>query len=180
MRNLLIRTLAGGTLLLALGAFAQDYPRDRDGDRYYDRDDRGGYREGRGYRGRLIEQVRSDLGYARSAVYSRGEAKRLDKASEELGEFQRKWNGAGSTVTSWMTPSQPSKELSITMASMSGPALRSGTTCSASAIFARNTTAADIIRDRRAAYWITVPTATPIDIRMILPFVFRLNTMMGR
>jgi hypothetical protein len=93
MRNLLIRTLAGGTLLLALGAFAQDYPRDRDGDRYYDRDDRGGYREGRGYRGRLIEQVRSDLGYARSAVYSRGEAKRLDKASEELGEFQRKWNG---------------------------------------------------------------------------------------
>ena len=94
MRNVLIRTLAGGSmLLLALGAFAQDYPRYRDDDRYYDRDDRGGYREGRGYRGGLIEQVRSDLGYARSAVYSRGEAKRLDKASEELGEFQRKWNG---------------------------------------------------------------------------------------
>jgi hypothetical protein len=91
MRNLLIRSLAGGSmLLLALGAFAQDYPRYRDDDRY--RDDRGGYREGRGYRGGLIEQVRSDLSYAQSAVYSRGEAKRLNKANEELWEFQRKWN----------------------------------------------------------------------------------------
>jgi hypothetical protein len=91
MRNLLIRSLAGGSmLLLALGAFAQDYPRYRDDDRY--RDDRGGYREGRGNRGGLIEQVRSDLSYAQSAVYSRGEAKRLNKANEELWEFQRKWN----------------------------------------------------------------------------------------
>jgi hypothetical protein len=91
MRNFLIRSLAGGSmLLLALGAFAQDYPRYRDDDRY--RDDRGGYREGRGNRGGLIEQVRSDLSYAQSAVYSRGEAKRLNKANEELWEFQRKWN----------------------------------------------------------------------------------------
>ena len=74
MRNLLIRSLAGGgMLLLALGACAQDYSRHRD--------DRGG----------LIEQVRSDLNYAQSAVYSRGEAKRLNKANEELWQFQRKW-----------------------------------------------------------------------------------------
>ena len=93
MRNLLIRSLAGGSmLLLALGAYAQDNPRYRDDDRYYDRDDRGGYREGRGNRGGLIEQVRSDLSHAQSAVYSRGEAKRLNKANEELWEFQRKWN----------------------------------------------------------------------------------------
>ena len=93
MRNLMIRGLAGGSmLLLALGAYAQDYPRYRGDDRYYDRDDRGGYREGRGNRGGLIEQVRSDLSYAQSAVYSRGEAKRLSKANEELWEFQRKFN----------------------------------------------------------------------------------------
>jgi hypothetical protein len=80
MRNLLIRSLAGDSmLLLALGAYAQDYPHNRDG-------------EGRGNRGGLIEQVRSDLSYAQSAVYSRGEAKRLNKANEELREFQGKWN----------------------------------------------------------------------------------------
>ena len=86
MRNLLIRSLAAGgsMLFLALGACAQDDPRYRD--------DRGGYREGPGYRGGLIEQVRSDLSYAQSGVYSRGEAKRLEKAKEELWEFQRKWN----------------------------------------------------------------------------------------
>ena len=93
MRNPLIRSLTGGSmLLLALGACAQDYPRHRDDDRYYDRDDRGGYREGRGNRGGLIEQVRSDLSYAQSGVYSRGEGKRLNKANEELWEFQSKWN----------------------------------------------------------------------------------------
>lgn len=75
MRNLLIRSLAaGGMLLLALGACAQDYPRHRD--------DRGG----------LIEQVRSDLSYAQSGVYSRAEGKRLNKANAELWEFQRKFN----------------------------------------------------------------------------------------
>ena len=85
MRNLLIRSLAGaGVLLLALSACAQDYPGYRD--------DRGGYREERGNRGGLIEQVRSDLSYAQSGVYSRGAAKRLNKANEELCEFQRKWN----------------------------------------------------------------------------------------
>jgi hypothetical protein len=93
MRNLLIRGLAGGSmLLLALGAYAQDNPRYHGDDRYYDRDDRSGYREGRGNHGGLIEQVRSDLSYAQSAVYSRGEAKRLSKANEELWEFQRKFN----------------------------------------------------------------------------------------
>jgi len=61
-------------LLLALGACAQDYPRHRD--------DHAG----------LIEQVRSDLSYAQSGVYSRGEGKRLNKANEELWEFQRKFN----------------------------------------------------------------------------------------
>ena len=89
MRNFLIRSLAAGSLLLlALGVYAQDYPRSRDDDRNYDRDDRGQ----RSRRGGLIEQVRSDLSYAQSAVYSPGEAKRLNKASEELWEFQRKWN----------------------------------------------------------------------------------------
>ena len=93
MRSLLIKSLAGTSLLfMALAAHAQDRYY-RDDDRYYDRDDRGPRREGSYNRGGLIEQVRSDLRYAQSSVYSRGEAKRLDKASEELWEFQRKWNG---------------------------------------------------------------------------------------
>ena len=91
MRSSLIRILAGsGLLLMALGAYAQDYPRYRDDDRYSDRDDRGYY--GRpGNRGGLIEQVQADLRYAQGAAYSRGEASRLNKAREELWEFQRKW-----------------------------------------------------------------------------------------
>src|SRR5690242_16873680 len=92
MRNLLIGSLAGGALLLmAAGAYAQDYPRHRDDDRYYDGDNRG-YHGRSGYRGGLMDQVQRDLRSAQSGVYSRGEAKRLDKAREELREFQRKWN----------------------------------------------------------------------------------------
>jgi hypothetical protein len=92
MRSLLIKSLAGSSLLfMALAAHAQDRYY-RDDDRYYDRDNRGYRREGPNNRGGLIEQVRSDLRYAQSSVYSRGEAKRLDKAREELGEFERKWN----------------------------------------------------------------------------------------
>ncbi|MBZ5593443.1 MAG: hypothetical protein LAP39_14465 [Acidobacteriia bacterium] len=92
MRSLLIRSLAGGSLLLmALGAYAQDYPRYRDDDRYSARGGRGYY--GRpGNRGSLMDQVQADLRFAQGAAYSRGEAKRLDKAREELWEFQRKWN----------------------------------------------------------------------------------------
>jgi hypothetical protein len=69
---------------MALGAYAQDYPRYRDDDRNYG--------ERRGVRGGLVEQVQSDLRYAQEGVYSRGEARRLQKAREELWEFQRKWN----------------------------------------------------------------------------------------
>lgn len=92
MRSLLIRSLAGGSLLLmAFGAHAQDYPRYRDDDRYSDREDRGYYGRA-GNRGSLMDQVQADLRYAQGAAYSRGEAKRLAKAREELWEFQRKWN----------------------------------------------------------------------------------------
>jgi len=91
MRSLWMRGLAGASLLLmALGAYAQDYPRYRDDDRYADRDS-GGY-SARGPRGNLVDKVQADLRYAQSAAYSRGETRRLDKAREELWEFQRKWN----------------------------------------------------------------------------------------
>jgi len=92
MRSLLIRIWAGGSLLLmALGAYAQDYPRYRDEDRYSDRDAPGYYGR-QGYRGTIMDKVQADLRYAQSAAYSRGEARRLDKAREELWEFHRKWS----------------------------------------------------------------------------------------
>jgi hypothetical protein len=91
MRSLLTRSLACGSLLLmALGAYAQDYPRYRNDDRYSDRD-APGYYSRQGYRGHLMDKVQADLRYAQNAAYSRDEARRLDKAREELWEFQRKW-----------------------------------------------------------------------------------------
>jgi len=91
MRSLIMRSLAGGSLLLmALGAYAQDYPRYRNDDRYSDHD-APGYSGRQGYRGTLMDKVQADLRYAQSAAYSRNEARRLDKAREELWEFQRKW-----------------------------------------------------------------------------------------
>ena len=111
MRSLLMKSMAGGSLLLmALSAHAQDRDRYRDDDRYSDRDDRQyrreepyGYsdRDDRRYRreepysrggGSLIERVQSDLRYADSDAYSRGERKRIDSARKELYEFQRAWS----------------------------------------------------------------------------------------
>jgi hypothetical protein len=95
MRRLLIKSLAGGGLLfLALTMQAQDRDRYRDDDRYYDRDDRGNRHEGPYNRGgaSLIDRVQSDLRYAQSDSYSRGEQKRIDKARKELWGFQRAWN----------------------------------------------------------------------------------------
>ena len=90
MRRFLMGTIAaGGLLLTGLSAYAQDYGGYRDEGRYHDRDGRGyARRDGAG----LIDQVRSDLNYAQSGVYSRGEAKRLGKAREELWEFERKYD----------------------------------------------------------------------------------------
>jgi hypothetical protein len=89
MRGLLAKSLAGGGLLfLGLALNAQDNGRYRDNDRYYDRDDRG-YRRGGGS---LMERVESDLNYAASSAYSRGERNRVEKARHELGEFERAWN----------------------------------------------------------------------------------------
>ena len=94
MRGLLMRTMAGGGLLLmALAVHAQDRDRYRDDDRY-DRDDRG-YRREEPYNrggGSLIDRVQSDLRYADSDAYSRGERKRIDNARKELYEFQRAWS----------------------------------------------------------------------------------------
>ena len=111
MRSLLMKSMAGGSLLLmALAAHAQDRDRYRDDDRYSDRDDRQyrreepyGYpdRDDRRYRreepynrgeGSLIDRVQSDLRYADSDAYSRGERKRIDSARKELYEFQRAWS----------------------------------------------------------------------------------------
>ena len=50
---------------MAAGAYAQDYPRYRDDDRYYDRDNRG-YNGRPGYRGGLMDQVQRDLRSAQS------------------------------------------------------------------------------------------------------------------
>src|SRR2546421_6720383 len=101
MRHLLMKTMAGSSLLLiALAAQAQDRDRYRDDDRYYDRDD--GYRreepynryydrDDRAYRGRelygrgggsLIDRVQSDLRYADSDAYSRG------RSEEHTSELQ--------------------------------------------------------------------------------------------
>jgi hypothetical protein len=111
MRSLLMKSMAGGSLLLmALAAHAQDRDRYRDDDRYSDGDDRQYRREepyryldrdDHGYRreeqysrggGSLIERVQSDLRYADSDAYSRGERKRIDSARKELYEFQRAWS----------------------------------------------------------------------------------------
>ena len=95
MRRLLMRTMAGGSLLLmTLAVNAQDRDRYRDDDRYYDRDDRGYRREGPNNwgGGSLIDRVQSDLRYADSDAYSRGERKRIDNARRELYEFQRAWS----------------------------------------------------------------------------------------
>lgn len=95
MRRLLMRTMAGGGLLLmALAVNAQDRDRYRDDDRYYDRDDRGYRREEPYYRGggSLVDRVQADLRYADSDAYSRGERRRIDNARKELYEFQRAWS----------------------------------------------------------------------------------------
>jgi hypothetical protein len=95
MRSLLMKSMAGGSLLLmALAAHAQDRDRYRDDDRYSDGDDRQ-YRREEPYNrgaGSLIERVQSDLRYADSDAYSRGERKRIDSARKELYEFQRAWS----------------------------------------------------------------------------------------
>src|SRR5579859_408770 len=94
MRRLLMRTMAGGGLLLmTLAVHAQDRDHYRDDDRY-DRDDRG-YRREEPYNrggGSLVDRVQSDLRYADSDAYSRGERKRIDNARKELYEFQRAWS----------------------------------------------------------------------------------------
>ena|SRR5690242_18263684 len=99
MRRLLMRTMAGGgVLLMALAVNAQDRERYRDDDRYYDRyydrDDRGYRREEPYYRGggSLVDRVQADLRYADSDSYSRGERRRIDNARKELYEFQRAWS----------------------------------------------------------------------------------------
>jgi len=67
-----MRSLVGITLLAGYtAAQAQDYGRYRDDDRYYDRDDRG-YRRGGGF---FVDRVQTDLNYAESCAYSRGELK---------------------------------------------------------------------------------------------------------
>ncbi len=94
MRGLLVKSLAGSSLLLmALTMQAQDRERYRDDDRY-DRDDRGYRREEPYHRGgaSVIDRVQSDLRYADSDAYSRGERKRIDNARKELWEFERAWN----------------------------------------------------------------------------------------
>src|SRR5438094_10137749 len=94
MQRLLMKTMTAGSLLLmALAVNAQDRDRYRDDDRY-DRDDRG-YRREEPYNrggGSLIDRVQSDLRYADSDAYSRGERKRIDNARKELWEFQREWS----------------------------------------------------------------------------------------
>ena len=111
MRSLLMRSMAGGGLLLmALSVHAQDRDPYRDDDRHYGRDDRQYRREepyrysdgdDRGYRreepnnrggGSLIDRVQSDLRYADADAYSRGERKRIGNAQKELYEFQRAWS----------------------------------------------------------------------------------------
>ena len=97
MQSLTFKSLLCGSLLLtALTAQAQIYGPGRYGDDdRYDRDDRGYRRDGQYYRrgAPSFDRIHADLRYAESHSYrDRGERKRIDKAREELREFQRAWN----------------------------------------------------------------------------------------
>jgi hypothetical protein len=81
---MLARTVIGASVFLfAAGAFAQGYG--------YDRDDRR-YRNERAYGGSPVERALSDLNQVSSYGYrNRGDMRRVNKAREELSEFQNKW-----------------------------------------------------------------------------------------
>ena len=108
MRSLLTKGLAASTLLLMAVAARAQYPDGRypDDRQYQDRHGDPGYGRPYGdsrygaprYDGRYarggdspIARVQADLRYAQWAVYSRSERKRINKAQEELSEFENKW-----------------------------------------------------------------------------------------
>jgi hypothetical protein len=85
-----------GALALSAGAFAQDYgrpersnfqDRDRDRDRYWDRE-----RLAREYHTVFYDRLRDDLARAERDRYLReDDLRRFDRARRELREFETKW-----------------------------------------------------------------------------------------
>lgn len=87
MRHLLLRTIAGTSLMLfGLGVSMQAQP-PRDDDRYHrDRDD---YYRGDQWRARMFEKVRDDLNHVQTTWFSGGgDQYRIEKAKQELNELQ--------------------------------------------------------------------------------------------
>jgi hypothetical protein len=94
MKNtLLLKSLAGGLLLVAGTAYAQDRDPDQDRDRGYDtyhhqRDD---FYRGDRWRARMFDKVRADLDHAQSVSFPIGRDEyRIVKTKTELGELQTK------------------------------------------------------------------------------------------
>jgi hypothetical protein len=87
MRHLLLRTIAGASLMLfGLGVGMQAQP-PRDDDRYHrDRDD---YYRGDQWRARMFDRVRDDLNHIQTTSFSgiRDEY-RLERVKQQLGELQ--------------------------------------------------------------------------------------------
>ena len=81
--------IGSSIFLFAASAFAQGYGYDRDDRRY--RDDRR-CRDERGYGGSPVERAMNDLNQVSSYGYrDRGDMRRIEKAREELRDFQNKW-----------------------------------------------------------------------------------------
>jgi hypothetical protein len=86
MKHLLLRTIAGTSLMLfGLSASMQAQP-PRDDDAYHrDRDD---YYRGDQWRARLFDRVRADLDHVQTTWFPSGDQYRLAKAKQELSELQ--------------------------------------------------------------------------------------------
>jgi hypothetical protein len=84
MNGVLAKAVIGSSVfLVAAGAFAQGYGYDRDSRRY---------RNESGYGGSPVERAMYDLNQVSSYGYrDRGDMRRVNKAREELREFQNKW-----------------------------------------------------------------------------------------
>ena len=84
MNRVLAKAVIGSSIFLfSAGLFAQGYG--------YERDARG-YRNQRAYGGSPVEHALYDLNQVGSYGYrDRGDMRRINKAREELSEFQNKW-----------------------------------------------------------------------------------------
>jgi hypothetical protein len=87
MKHLLLRTVAGTSLMLFGLTASMQAQRPRDDDSYHrDRDD---YFRGDQWRARMFDRVRDDLNHVQTTWFSGGgDQYRLDRAKQELNELQ--------------------------------------------------------------------------------------------